>query len=423
MAWRERLETGSTFVRKRLPVMDFKTRPLRVAMVASSLRLGGAEKQTFYMARSLHQAGIEVGLFYLGGGGYYETLLREIGVPIQQNYISDRPWLMLAKLILALCRWQPQLVFVTQFDDLRYGAVAGQCCHSLVLGGVRSDGLYELDGHPRVGRWLARLAHGLVANSFCASQNLASRGVRPEKIAVLPNVIDVQDFDERSRSRLELPLPSARTVIAAVGRLQPCKRFDRLLEAFAVARRSEPGLTLVVAGGDGGAHAALLARAKTLHLAPPDFLLLGEIHQVAALLTRATMLVLTSDYEGFPNVILEAMAARLPVITVPAGDAGVIVQHGRTGYVVSAEDIGGIAGFMVQLARTPAMCRCLGDAGRQRVEQEYHYRSLAARLLTIFHHFANQQRKLSLCELLEQGVPAGKPGALSGSFVLEPPTA
>ncbi|HWY31077.1 MAG TPA: glycosyltransferase family 4 protein [Candidatus Acidoferrum sp.] len=385
--------------------MNHQSRPFRIAFVASSLELAGAEKQVFYMARALHRAGIEVHFFYLGSGGYYERLLREAGVSVHQIYVPNRPWLMLARLTKTLCGLRPQIVLAAQFGDLRYAAPVGRLCHALVLGGIRSDGLYELNAHGRLSGWLAQSTHGLVANSCRATQNLVFRGIKPQKIEVLPNVIDVQDFDRQSVLPSGISVPPDRIIVAAVGSLQPCKRFDRFLEALALARRSEPALTGVIAGGDCGVYAELQARARALglmpHFASHHVVFLGEMDRVPALLTQAAFLVLTSDYEGFPNVILEAMAARSPVISVPAGDAGLIVQDGKTGYVVEADDTRTMAEVMVQLAHSPERRRDLGEAGRKRVEQEYHCEPLAERLVGVFHRFASQNRRTSLCEWLE----------------------
>jgi glycosyltransferase involved in cell wall biosynthesis len=403
--------------------MNTQSRHLRVVMVASSLRLGGAEKQTVYIARALLHAGIDVRLIYLGGGGHYETVLREMGVPVRQIYIPNKPWKILVRLIGALCRVRPHIVLVSQFGDLRYGATAGRICNALILGGVRSDGWYELRTHGCLSRLMLRLAHGLIANSRRARQTLASQGVKPQKMEVLPNVIDLRDFDARSVLPFPDSLPSGRVIVAAVGSLHSCKRFDRFLEALALARRSEPALAGVIAGADCGARTALAERASALGLTPPDLIFLGECDRVPALLARVAMLVLSSDYEGFPNVILEAMAARLPVITTPAGDAGVVVQHGKTGYVVEQEDTQGMAAFMVQLAQSPSMRTDFGKAGRERVEQEYNYESLADRLVGIFYSFAAQQRRTVLCESLECSAPGRKTGALSGAVFLERPAA
>ena len=398
---------------------DSQSRHLRVALIASSLRMGGAEKQTVYMAQALHEAGMDVRLFYLGAGGHYETVLREMGVSVRQIHIPNKPWTILARLIGALRRLRPDIVLVNQFGDLHYGAIAGRFCNALTLGGVRSDGWYELRYHGCLSRLMVRLAHGLVANSSHARQTLVSQGIKPQKIEVLPNVIDLRDFDARSALPLPVSLPSGRVIAAAVGSLHPCKRFERFLEALGLARRSEPALTGVIAGADLGAKAALQARADALGLGPEDVRFLGECHSVPALLTRTAMLVLSSEYEGFPNVILEAMAARLPVITTQAGDAGLIVQHGDTGYVVEQEDTRGMAACMVQLARSRSMRIKLGEAGRKRVEQEYNYQSLSSRLLAIYQNFARQEGRASLLEMLRRDIPSKNSETLSGSLALD----
>jgi glycosyltransferase involved in cell wall biosynthesis len=164
-------------------------------------------------------------------------------------------------------------------------------------------------------------------------------------------------------------------------------------------------------------------KAKALGLTPPDLTFLGECDRIPALLARSGLLVLTSEYEGFPNVILEAMAARLPVITTPAGDASLVVQHNKTGYVVKGEDTQGMAAFMVQLARSPSMRLNLGESGRKRVELEYNYESLAGRLVTVFRTFAAQQRRASLLEMLARDIPARHTEAFSEALLLEGPAA
>jgi glycosyltransferase involved in cell wall biosynthesis len=367
-------------------------------MVASSLTLAGAEKQTMYMARALRDAGVDVRLFYLGAGGYYERVLRETGVPVRQIYTPKRPVVMLAGLIRALSRLRPHVVLASQFADLIYSATAGRCCRALTLGSIRSDGLRDLATRAPLGLLLSRMTHGLITNSQGARQKLISRGVAPSRMEVLPNVIDLQDFDSRSALPSEdVSLPSGRVIVAAIGRLHPCKRFDRFIDAVALARRREPALAGIIAGGEGGgAKAALQERASSLGLSGEDLSFVGECERIPALLARAAFLVLTSDYEGFPNVILEAMAARRPVITTPVGDAPLIVQHGQTGYVVEGSDVKGMAEFMVRLAQSPSMRVSFGEAGRKRVEQEFNYDLLADRLMSIIHRFAERTGRVAL---------------------------
>jgi glycosyltransferase involved in cell wall biosynthesis len=126
---------------------------------------------------------------------------------------------------------------------------------------------------------------------------------------------------------------------------------------------------------------------------------LGRREDVPALLKQADMLVLSSDYEGFPNVVLEAMAARLPVITTPAGDANIAVQNGNTGYVVHFDDVTGMAECMVRLSKSPGLRWQLGEAARKRVEQHFSFEHLAGRLLSIYRKSALQHNRTDLLRL------------------------
>jgi len=396
---------------------------LRVALITSSLSMGGAEKQTVYIARALVNAGIDVRVFHLGGDGPYEAVLQQAGVPICRLYRANKPWVILGRLIRMLRQWKPDIILVSQFGDMVYGVIGARCCGALILGGVRSDGCYELNVRGRLGRWLFRWGHGFIANSYTARENLVCRGIKSHKIEILPNVIDLPDFDAQSALPLNISLPADRVTVAAVGSLQACKRFDRFIDALALAQRREPRIIGVIAGADRGSKAALTQKANALGLTQERLRWLGESDRVPALLAQADLLVLSSDYEGFPNVILEAMAARLPVVTTSAGDARLIVQHGETGFVVEREDVEGMAGCIVRLAQSRSMRKSLGEAARQRVEQEYTFESLADRLVNILRRFAVRCRRTAVLNSLQERAPAIRVEALSGSLSIEIPAA
>lgn len=375
---------------------------MRLALVATSLRLAGAEKQFAYAAQTLSSKGLDVRVYHLGEEDHFQRRLREAGIPVRQIFGPGRPLAMLARLGLELLRFRPHLVQASQFGDLVFASPAGRICGALVLGGVRSDGFYELRTSGKRRRMLLHGAHGLVANSHRAKANLVSEGVAAQKIAVVPNVIDLSEFDRQAARPIRAGASEGRIQVAAVGSLQECKRFDRFLEAIALARQIEPAIFGVIAGQDLGARPALEAKAKDLELLPGHVEFLGEFERIPALLKRSRLLVLTSEYEGFPNVILEAMAARLPVVTTPAGDAEVIVQHGVTGFVVRAQDVRGMADAIVRLTREPRLCAQMGEAGRTRVEAQYNLTVLPERLLAVFSDFARQQGRSSLMRLLEE---------------------
>jgi len=229
-----------------------------------------------------------------------------------------------------------------------------------------------------------------LANSYAAKRNAEQLGVAPETLHVVPNAIDLAEFERLTLTRPRAP-DRSRIVMAAVGRLLPDKRFDRFLAAVALARRQVPAVHGILVG-DGPERQRLERLAQQLGLVPDGVHFLGHRWNLEHLLRYdADVLMLTSDQEGFPNEVLEAMAAGLPVITTPAGDAGVVVQDHVTGYVVPFDDVGQLAERTIQLACSPEQRRCFGAAGRSRVAQEYGLERLAGHLLASYRAFAEHR--------------------------------
>ena len=189
------------------------------------------------------------------------------------------------------------------------------------------------------------------------------------------------------------------SVVILVGQLIRAKRVDRFLTALALARRSTPGLRGVVVG-DGPERATLEHQAERLGLLPLGVAFLGASADVPGLMAEADILALTSDHEGLPNVILEAMAARLPVVTTPAGDAADVIEHGVSGFVVPFDAIEEFAGRLTRLACSPALRRELGQAGYERVTGRYACTGLADRLFEVYRAAALQSGHLPVLDHL-----------------------
>ncbi len=353
--------------------------PLRVALVAGTLGRGGAEKQLVYMARALQADGVDVRVYSLTRGEAYEGSLAALG--LTPTWVGRRanPLLRSAALAAALRAWRPHVVQAGHFYVNLHVTLAARYLGALSLGAVRNDAAHDVDGTRPFGRWSLRAPTGLIANSQAARRNAPRFGRSEERVLVVPNVIDVAAFDAA------WPGPTARRVagdgfvVAGIARLVHQKRLDRFVAAIAAARRACPSISGRLIG-EGPERPGLERLARELGLFPGGIEFLGERTDVPALLADSDALMLTSDHEGFPNVVLEAMAASLPVVTTPAGDAGHIVEDSRTGFVVDDGDPGILAQRLVALARDPALRRSMGQLARARLEQQYGSGSLARML-------------------------------------------
>jgi glycosyltransferase involved in cell wall biosynthesis len=363
--------------------------------VAGTLAKGGAEKQFTYMARALAHAGVNVRVYSFTLGEHFEAELRAGGttpLPVAGGRRLQRS----LALVRELRRFRPDLVQASHSFVNPYVALAGRLCGALSIGAIRNDGHYEARAHGVWRQAVLRAPLALLVNSETARRNLLSLGLPPSRVHLLRNVIDLPPAD-RTGDRAGAPRLDGPCVIA-VGRLAPEKRLDRFVAAVALARRQIPELTGYVVG-EGPLRPELERQAAALGL-HTGLRFLGAQSAIPALLSQAAGLVLTSTQEGTPNVVLEAMAARRPVITTEAGDAGTLVRQGETGYVVGFDDVAGLSERIVQIASSPDLARRLGQAGYAAVQQEHDAALLPPRLLGVYGAIARQAGRPRVVSLL-----------------------
>jgi len=209
-----------------------------------------------------------------------------------------------------------------------------------------------------------------IAVSTEIRSQLLRRGVGEDRVRTVLNGIDYRAF-RRDRSieaavRQELGLTPSQVVVGSVGRLEPQKRFDLLIDACAMLQRRWPGLRLVIAG-DGSERAKLQALASA-RLAAGSWQLCGHRGDVARLHHALDLFVQSSDYEGTSNAVLEAMALETAVVATAAGGTAEMIEHGVHGLVVRCGDALELATAMSQTLLQPEARAARVAAARARVE-------------------------------------------------------
>ncbi len=192
-------------------------------------------------------------------------------------------------------------------------------------------------------------------------------------------------------------LPAGVPLVGIVGRLQQWKGQDRLLQAQALLREHGHPLHLVIVGGDSyglspryaASLPALIAR-----LGLDDAVTLtGEVADATALIERFDVLVNASDPEPFGIVLIEAMAAGVPVVAVDAGGPRDIVEHARTGMLARSGEPADLAAALEPLLSSRALRRELGDAGRERFMRDYTDEAVRTRFFTALESVARAARR------------------------------
>ncbi|AWB08199.1 glycosyltransferase family 4 protein (plasmid) [Azospirillum humicireducens] len=245
--------------------------------------------------------------------------------------------------------------------------------------GFQYDGisLYHRLAGPVIG-WLWRRSSAVVANSEGLA-DLARRFAPDQPVAIIPNGVDAVRFSPAGAGPVDAGNDGDRLSLLFVGRVVRQKGLDVLFEALASlpsGTRGRIGLTIV---GDGPARPELEAQAARLGLSERVAFRgwLGR-DELPAAYRAADAFVFPSRDEGMPNVVLEAMAAGLPVVaTRIAGNRDLVVEE-ETGLMLDADDTPALAAALARLAEDPALRRRLGEGGRRRVVEHFSWRAVAA---------------------------------------------
>jgi len=290
------------------------THPIRIAFCITELDPGGAERAFVRLVCGLNRDKWLPEVYCLGPEGELATPIREAGVPVTCFGFTSRNVLRgLFRLRQELRRQKPEILQTFLFHANLLGRLAavGTSVKHVVCGvrvaEKRSPWYLRLD------RWTS----GFVSRYACVSHSVAKfstdAGLNPKKMVVIPNGVEVSMFDETEAADLsQFGIPSDAKVIITAGRLDPQKGILILLDAFEAIATSDPETHLIIAG-EGPQKAEVESRIRTLSLGDRVHLI-GRRNDLPALLKAAQVFVLSSLWEGMPNVVLEAAAAGIPIV-------------------------------------------------------------------------------------------------------------
>lgn len=363
--------------------------PRRVLFFTTSLGGGGAESHLLRVINRLDRARFEPRLALTKRGGNYEQfLVPDVAIDtvgVAQVPSSTARLLTAAPLLRrAVARWQPDILCAVMDlpNMVALAAVAGMRSRPKVMACVQVSPISE---HPRTRRGRAVLA-GMKRFYPAADRIIAlSHGVGAEVATLIPSVADRVRVihnacvDERVlAARADGPgVPlTRRAVVLGVGRLTEQKGFHHLIDAFArLGTKHDAELWLL---GEGPLRAQLEEQARRsgvndrvrflgFHVNPQDFM------------RRATVFVLSSGWEGFGNVVVEALACGTPVVSTlcPHGPADVLTD-GVNGLCVAVGDRAGMAAAIDRALGDPELRQRLGAAGRER-SRDFSAEAIAAR--------------------------------------------
>ena len=239
--------------------------------------------------------------------------------------------------------------------------------------------------YPADKRVLARFPR-LIAVSSDIKRELVQYGAHPANVTTVLNAIDHRQFRRDparvASARAALGLAPHHVAIGAVGRLEPQKRFDLLIDACAVLRAKRPDLRLIIAG-DGSLRRALEEQRDRLSLRD-SVILAGHVADVVPLHHAFDLFAQSSDYEGTPNAVLEAMAMETPIVATEAGGTAELVHDGVHGRIIPIGRVDRLTHALDAALLDPDATRRMVARARQRVEGDLSFEARVRRVEDIY---------------------------------------
>lgn len=352
---------------------------MRVCFITGTLGRGGAERQLLFMLRALQLEGIHTTVLCLTSGESFEKDVRDMGTEVVWIGSSTSRISRLRHAVGAARKVRPDIIQSSHFYTNIYAAMVGRLLGVRNIGAIRNDLHSEIAADPLFGKWQIILPEHLIANSEIAVHRALVRGLNPGKIDLVRNVVELPS-NPQNRA-----LDSDRNInVIFVGRLVQQKRpelFVKLAKQLITELPTvQMNFTII---GDGPLRFGLEKLVKDNSALDDRIRFEGELSDMPAVYSNSDILVLTSEFEGTPNVVLEAMAAGIPVVATSVGGVPEILDE-NFGMLVESADFTGLVEATKKMILCPELRSKFSERGREHLAVHHSTTYLRKRLIEIF---------------------------------------
>lgn len=305
--------------------------------------------------------------------------------------MASRMICSLPKLLLQARKIRPELIYTSQqWLDVQLGYLM-----SLLF---RVPHVIHI-AYP-VGPWLGKVTLWVIKQSrffFTTSdfvrRSVIENGIPQDRVFTIYNPAEPTRFSHTKDNGYlneHFDIPQQSPVIIGIGRIDPQKGFQDLIEAMAVVIEQVPQARLLICGepySDPRYEKLLKQTVSDLNL-NEHIVFAGQRSDIPQLLSSSQVFCLPTQNEAFGNVFTEAMLSQLPVVAYESGSAPEIVEQGYTGFLVEPGNVASLADRLLYLVKNPDIASCMGENGRIRVHQKFTMNVLLPRWLNLIRSFS-----------------------------------
>ncbi|MEK9499437.1 glycosyltransferase [Gemmatimonadota bacterium DH-20] len=345
-------------------------RPLRIAAHNGAPEWGGAEIAVSRLLAGLQQRGHTVHLFC--NRPLVQERAAAFGIETSRLHVGGDVALASSfQVARALKRFEAEVLLVGTFRKTLHLALGARAAGVPVVSRIGQS--TDLPRNAKY-RWLFRRAVDRVvvsASDVAAAYRAALPDLPDDRVVVVPKGIEVPDgVPDRSAARAALGLPEGAVVVGAVARLVREKRIDRFVEAVARV----PGCIALIAG-DGPEREALERQVRLIGEID-RIRFLGHVNDPWPIFAALDLLVISSERESMANIMMEALASAVPVISTPVSGARDVLVEGvdtaaPPGRVVADYGASGLGTALQRIVHDPALRRAMSAAALERARSRY----------------------------------------------------
>lgn len=348
-------------------------RKANILELTTTLGVGGTENVVSLLSRGLSREKYNVMVACLDKGGLLADELKQDGIEVHPLNAKGKLDLTIVPKLVRLLKTREIDILHTYLFHANF---IGRICGKLAGVPVRISSERIMGMEPKYRLVLNRLTAGL-CDAFTANSEAVKRfmvestGLKPEKIVVIHNGIDTREYNisiSKEDERKELGLGES-PVVGMVSRLDRQKGHQYFIESAKIVLMEKQDTQFLIVG-DGPLRKELESQVKELGISE-SVSFLGTRRDIPEILRAMDIFVLSSLWEGLPNVVMEAMASSLPVIATDVCGTPELVADGETGILVEAEDAKGMADAVLELLKNKTIAENMGKMGRKRVEAEF----------------------------------------------------
>ncbi|HEV8396066.1 MAG TPA: glycosyltransferase [Vicinamibacterales bacterium] len=362
---------------------------IRLLKIVPTLRYGGTERQFMTLSASLDPRRFRVELACLRPGGGLAAEAVRHGMPVDSYHIgpfhSARTLTLQTRFARELSRRRIDVVHAYNFYGNVFAVPPARLAGTpVVIASIRDCGPYLTPMQLRVQRLVCRAATCVLVNARAVRDWLVSDGYDADRIAVIPNGVDLDHFSapvDPAAVRCSLGVEPDAPLVTVVSRVTRLKGLEQFIGAAAVLAERHPRARFVVAGEPAPEDDHYLASLQKLaaSLGVGDRVQFAGLRRdVPALLGASTVAVMPSLNEALSNALLESMAAGTPTVATRVGGAPEAMTHGESGLLVPPDDVAALAAAVGRLLDEPAAAAVYGRAARRVIEERFSLRTMVA---------------------------------------------